>query len=136
MVGTVASVITVAGYLFVTALQFVGIGAVGSVIVGVDFSAILLAAGILTVLYTAIGGIRSDFIADALSFVVMVGVLAIVVPKILVASHVDFSAMPSSHLDVFAFAGVPFFFLSILLAAVSSFMFMEIWQRVFAAESP
>lgn len=135
LVGSVASVITVGGYLFVTALQFVGIGAVGSVIVGVDFRAILLGAGILTVLYTSIGGIRSDFIADALSFVVMVGVLAVIVPKICAADHVDFSALPSLHLNVFAFAGVPFFFLSILLAAVSSFMFMEIWQRIFAAES-
>lgn len=135
MVGRVASVITVTGYLFVTALQFVGLGAVGSAIVGVDFTRILLVAGVLTVLYTAIGGIRSDFIADAVSFVVMVGVLAIIVPKILVAGHVDFSAMPSSHLDIFAFAGAPFFFIGILLAAVSSFMFMEIWQRVFAAES-
>lgn len=135
LVGRVASVITVAGYLFVTALQFVGIGAVGSAIVGVDFKAILLAAGILTVLYTSIGGIRSDFLADAVSFVVMVGVLAVIVPKMVLAGHVDFSKLPSSHLDVFAFAGAPFFFLSILLAAVSSFMFMEIWQRVFAAES-
>ena len=134
-VGRVASVITVGGYLFVTALQFVGIGAVGSAIVGVDFTAILLVAGLLTILYTSIGGIRSDFLADAISFVVMAGVLAIIVPKILVAGHVDFSAMPASHLDLFAFAGVPFFFMSILLAAVSSFMFMEIWQRVFAAES-
>ena len=135
LVGSIASVITVAGYLFVTALQFVGIGAVGSVIVGVNFSAILLAAGILTVLYTAIGGIRSDFLADALSSVVMVVILAIIVPKVFAAGHVELSALPPSHLNIFAFAGVPFFFLSILLAAVSSFMFMEIWQRVFAAES-
>jgi len=134
-VGLVASIITIAGYLFVTALQFVGIGAVGSVILGFDFSAILLVAGVVTVAYTAIGGIRSDFLADALSFVIMAAVLAIIVPLVVASDRVDFSALPSSHLNLFAFAGAPFFFISILLAAVSSFMFMEIWQRVFAAES-
>jgi SSS family solute:Na+ symporter len=136
LVGLVAAVITIAGYLFVTALQFVGIGAVGSVISGFNFSTILLVAGIVTVMYTAIGGIRSDLFADALSFVIMVAVLAIIVPFILTSDRVDFSTLPSAHLDLFAFAGVPFFVLSILLAAVSSFMFMELWQRVFAAESP
>ena len=135
LVGLVAAVITIIGYLFVTALQFVGIGAVGSVISGSDFSAILLVSGIVTVVYTAIGGIRSDIFADAVSFVILVAALAIVVPVIAISDRVDFSALPSSHLDLFAFAGVPFFVLSILLAAVSSFMFMELWQRVFAAES-
>ena len=136
LVGLVAALFTITGYLFVTALQFVGIGAVGSVISGFDFTGILLLAGVVTIAYTAIGGIRSDFLADALSFVIMLVVLAIIVPLIVTSGHVDFSALPSSHLDLFAFAGVPFFILSILLAAVSSFMFMEIWQRVFAAESP
>jgi len=136
LVGLIAAIITIAGYLFVTALQFVGIGAVGSVILGFNINTILLVAGIVTVAYTAIGGIRSDFFADALSFVIMVAVLAIIVPLIVTSDRVDFSALPSSHLDLFSFAGVPFFVLSILLAAVSAFMFMEIWQRVFAAESP
>lgn len=135
LTGLIAAIITIAGYLFVTALQFVGLGAVGSVISGFDLSTILLISGVVTVAYTAIGGIRSDFIADALSFVIMVVVLAIIVPIITTSDRVDFSALPSSQLDLFAFSGVSFFVLSILLAAVSAFMFMELWQRIFAAES-
>lgn len=133
--GLVAAIITVIGYLFVTALQFVGIGAVGSVISGFNLSTILLISGVVTVAYTAIGGIRSDIFADALSFIIMVFVLAIIVPTIVVNDHVDLSRLPASKLDLFAFGGVSFFVLSILLAAASAFMFMELWQRVFASES-
>jgi SSS family solute:Na+ symporter len=135
-VGIIAACITIAGYLFVTALQFVGIGAIASVISGYDFSKILLIAGIMTVVYTAIGGLRSDFIADALSFVIMTIILLLIVPLIISSGRINFTALPPSHMDIFAFAGVPFFVISILLAVVSSFMFMELWQRVFAAESP
>lgn len=135
LVGIVAAVIIVAGYLFVTALQFVGIGSVGSVISGINFSNILLLSGVVTVAYTAIGGIRSDLVADAISFAILVAILVIVVPVIAISDHVKLSALPATHLDLFAFGGVSFFMLSIVLAAVSSFMFMELWQRVFAAES-
>lgn len=135
LTGLVAAIITIVGYLFVTALQFVGIGAVVSVISGLDLRAILLVSGVFTVAYTAIGGIRSDIFADALSFIIMLVVLAIIVPIIGVSDHADLSSLPSSKLDLFAFGGVSFFVLSILLAAVSAFIFMELWQRIFAAES-
>jgi len=133
--GLVAAIIVIGGYLFVTALQFVGIGAIGSVISSLDLNTILLISGLVTIAYTAIGGIRSDIYADAISFIIMVVVLAIIVPKIGLSDHVDFSKLPASKLNVFAFGGVAFFVLSILLAAISSFMFMELWQRIFAAES-
>ncbi|MHB8831107.1 MAG: sodium:solute symporter family protein [Patescibacteria group bacterium] len=134
-VGTIAALITSAGYLFVTALQFFGIGAVASAVVGFDFRIVLLVAGGLTIVYTAVGGLRGDVIADTISFVVMSLILATIVPIILMHSKFSLSALPPSHLDLFAFGGVSFFVLSIFLGAVSSFIFMEMWQRVFAAES-
>lgn len=134
--GVVASLITLFGYLFVTALQFVGIGAVGSVITGFDFEKILLFAGIMTVVYSSIGGIRSDLIADVMSFIILVVTLSLLVPTISINDRVDISTLPDAKFNIFAFSGPSFFFLSILLAAVSAFMFMELWQRVFAAKSP
>nr|VFJ86417.1 MAG: Na+/proline symporter [Candidatus Kentron sp. LFY] len=133
-VGFVAALITVFGYLFVTALQFVGIGAIGSVISGYDFKIILIIAGITTIAYTAIGGLRSNLFADALSFLIMVIVLVIIITLIITSEEIDLSKLPPTHLDVFAFSGVPFFFLSILLSIVSAFMFMELWQRIFSAK--
>ncbi len=66
---TSASIILI-GYFFVTALQFVGIAAVSSIITGLDFNRVLLIAGAITILYTAIGGIRSNVYVDAVSFIV------------------------------------------------------------------
>lgn len=133
--GLVAAIIVIGGYLFVTALQFVGIGAIGSVITSLDLNTIFLISGLVTIAYTAIGGLRSDIYADAISFVIMVVVLVIIVSQIGLSDHVDFSKLPASKLNIFAFGGVSFFVLSLLLAAISSFMFMELWQRIFAAES-
>lgn len=134
-VGLVAAIVVIFGYLFVTGLQFVGIGAVGTVISGISFNVILLIAGIVTIVYTAIGGLRSNFYADALSFVIMVVILILIVPIIFTSGRVDFATLPSTHFDLFAFAGVPFFAMALLLSIVSAFMFMELWQRIFAAEN-
>lgn len=131
----VAAIIVIGGYLFITALQFVGIGAVGSVISSFDLKTILLISGIVTIAYTAIGGIRSDIFADAISFIIMIVILVIIVPQIAISDKVNLANLPSSKLNLFAFGGVTFFVFSILLATVSSFMFMELWQRIFAAKS-
>jgi SSS family solute:Na+ symporter len=95
----------------------------------------LLLAGISTVVYTAIGGMRSNIYADAVSFVVMSLVLAVIVPLIMADHRIMFAALPVGHLNPTAFGGMSFLLLSVLLSVVSSFMFMELWQRIFAAES-
>lgn len=133
--GALAGSVIAVGYLFVTALQFVGIGGVASVVGGFDFSTVLLIAGVTTIAYTAIGGIQSDFYADAISFVVMgVGIL-LLVGLVLFSSPSPLSTLPSTHWDPFAFAGPEFLVMSIVLSAMSAFIFMELWQRIFAAQS-
>jgi solute:Na+ symporter, SSS family len=131
----VSATIILIGYFFVTALQFVGIAAVSSVITGLDFNRVLLVAGIITILYTAIGGIRSNVYADAFSFIITVLILVIILPLIITSNRFNFAALPQSHLDPFAFGGPAFFVLSIIFSAIGAFFFMELWQRIFAAES-
>ena len=65
--GLIASIIIIGGYLFVTALQFVGIGTIGSVISSFNFQTILFISGLLTIIYSSIGGIKGDIYADAVS---------------------------------------------------------------------
>lgn len=129
-----ASIILI-GYFFVTALQFVGIAAVSSVITGLDFNRVLVIAGIITILYTAIGGIRSNVYADAFSFIVTVIILIIILPLILGSNRINFTQLPERYLDPFAFGGPSFFILSIIFSTIGAFFFMELWQRIFAAES-
>ena len=107
----VISIIILIGYLFVTALQLVGIGSIGSVITGVDFTDLLIIAGILTVIYTSIGGLRSNLLVDSLSFVIIIITLPIIIFSILRTSKIDFSSqLPSGHFELFAFGGASFFF--------------------------
>jgi len=48
---------------------------------------------------------------------------------------VHFSALPKKYFDPFAFAGPSFFVFSIIFSTIGAFFFMELWQRIFAAES-
>jgi len=131
---TSASIILI-GYFFVTALQFVGIAAVSSVITGFNFDRILIVSGVVTILYTAIGGIRSNIYADAVSFVITVAIMVVVIPFILSSDRVHLSQLPSRYWNPFAFGGPSFFVLSIVFSTIGAFFFMELWQRIFAAES-
>lgn len=121
---TSASIILI-GYFFVTALQFVGIAAVSSVITGLDFNRILLITGIITILYTAVGGIRSNLYADAISFTITALILLIILPIIVGNARVHFSELPKRFFDPFAFGGPAFFVLSIIFSTVGAFFFME-----------
>lgn len=134
-VGMLAGVVIVVGYLFITALQFVGIGAVASVAGRMEFSHVLLVAGLFTVGYTAIGGLRSNFYADAVSFVAIVAGLVVLIPILIMQEGSEIVGLPRHYFDPFAFAGPSFFVLSILISIVSAFIFLELWQRIFAAES-
>ncbi len=96
----------------------------------------MLVAGITTIAYTSISGIKSNFQADFVSFLIMSITMPLAIYFVISSGRLDFSAIPASHLDIFAFSGVSFFVASFILSIVSAFMFMELWQRIFAAETP
>ena len=134
-VSLVASLVIVFGYVFVTALQLVGIGHIGSAITGVNFNSFVILGGILTVVYTSIGGLKSNFAVDSISFLIIMFIMPTVVILTATSDRVDLSSLPSSYFDIFSFGGASFFVLSIVLSIVSAFMFMELWQRIMSVSS-
>ncbi|HII15419.1 MAG TPA: sodium:solute symporter family protein [Nanoarchaeota archaeon] len=130
------SIIILIAYFFLTALQFVGIAGLIHVISGLDFTIALVAASLVTIIYTTAAGIKSDFYTDAVQFVVMVFTLFLVLlPLSLIKSGgLGFlGSLPASHFNPFAFGGISFFIGGLVLGAPLLLVSMEIWQRIFAA---
>ncbi len=133
--GILAGIVIFISYLLFLALQFVGAATVIRSIGFVGFDVALLVTATITVFYTAMAGIKSDFYTDALQFVVMmVAFLAAVSATTARLGSINvFRSLPVSHLDPFAFGGAAFFFGSILLGAALGIVGMEVWQRIYAA---
>lgn len=130
------SIIILISYFFLAALQFVGIAGLINVISGLDFTIALVAASLITIIYTTAAGIKSDFYTDAVQFAIMVFTLFLVLlPLSLIKSGglSFFNSLPASHFNPFAFGGISFFLGGIVLGAPLLLVSMEIWQRIYAA---
>ena len=119
-------------------VQAIAISSLASVLIGIDYNVAIFVAAAITILYTAIGGLKVDIITDFIQFWIIA--LVFIVMAILGYQHIGslenlFSQLPAGHLDVFAFCGVGWF-LGVLI--VSGFLYLgntTHWQRIFSAEN-
>jgi len=119
-------------------VQAIAISSLASVLIGIDYNVAIFVAAAITILYTAIGGLKVDIITDFIQFWIIA--IVFIVMAIVGYQHVGsfgnlFSQLPVGHLDVFAFGGVSWF-VGVLL--VSGFLYLgntTHWQRIFSAEN-
>lgn len=119
-------------------VQAIAIASLASVLTGVDYVIALFFSAAITILYTAIGGLKVDIITDFIQFWIIVVVF--IVMAIVGYQHIGnfgnlFAQLPKEHLNPFAFGGVSWFIGVIL---VSGFLYLgntTHWQRIFSAEN-
>ncbi len=119
-------------------VQALAVSSLASVLTGISFTVALILTAIVTILYTAIGGLKIDIITDFIQFWIIGGVFVIM--AIAGYIHVEgfknlFLQLPQGHLDPFTFGGIGWF-VGIIL--VSGFLYLGNtvhWQRIFSAES-
>ncbi|MEK7662013.1 MAG: sodium:solute symporter family protein [Patescibacteria group bacterium] len=119
-------------------VQAIAVSSLASVLVGIDYKTAVFLTAAVTILYTSIGGLRVDIIADFVQFWVIMLVFFVI--SVIGYQHVGsfselISGLPPGHLDLFAFGGATWF-VGVLL--VSGFLHLGNtihWQRIFAAES-
>jgi len=119
-------------------VQAIAISSLASVLIGIDYNVAIFVAAAITILYTAIGGLKVDIITDFIQFWIIA--IVFIIMAIVGYQHVGsfgnlFSQLPVGHLDVFAFGGVSWF-VGVLL--VSGFLYLgntTHWQRIFSAEN-
>ena len=119
-------------------VQAIAISSLASVLIGIDYNVAIFVAAAITILYTAIGGLKVDIITDFIQFWIIA--IVFIIMAIVGYQHVGsfenlFSQLPVGHLDVFAFGGVSWFVGALL---VSGFLYLgntTHWQRIFSAEN-
>jgi len=125
--------------LFVwVAIQAVAFASLASVLVGFDYNIALILVSLVTIIYTAIGGLKIDIISDFIQFWIIFIMFAIV--AVLGIAEIGgignlFAQVPQGHLNPFAFGGASWFIGGIIL---SGFLFVagtHHWQRILSARS-
>ncbi|MBM4402555.1 MAG: hypothetical protein FJ044_04905 [Candidatus Cloacimonetes bacterium] len=119
-------------------VQAIAISSLASVLIGIDYNVAIFFAAAITILYTAIGGLKVDIITDFIQFWIIA--LVFIVMAITGYQHIGsfenlFSQLPAGHLDLFAFGGISWF---IGVLVVSGFLYLgntTHWQRIFSAEN-
>ncbi|MBU2443228.1 MAG: sodium:solute symporter family protein [Nanoarchaeota archaeon] len=119
-------------------VQAIAIASLASVLTGVDYVIALFFSAAITILYTAIGGLKVDILTDFIQFWIIVVVF--IVMAIMGYQHIGnlgnlFAQLPKEHLNPFAFGGVSWF-IGVILG--SGFLYLgntTHWQRIFSVEN-
>ncbi len=120
------------------ATNIAGISALSSIVLGINYSLAVGLAVLITILYSAIGGLKVDIITDFIQFWIIL--IPFIVMVFLGYSEIGglsnlISQLPEGHLNPLAFGGIAWFFGTIFL---SGFIFLGTaynWQRTLSAEN-
>jgi len=119
-------------------IQAVAFASLATVLIGIDYSIALILSAVVTILYTAVGGLMIDIVTDFIQFWIFA--LLFIIMTIIGLNHVGgysvlINSLPQGHLDPFAFGGVGFFIFGVLM---SGFLFLgntAHWQRILSAKN-
>ncbi len=133
-----AALLTIITFFVFAALQFVAIAAMIQLLTGLDFTIGLLVSALVTIIYVAASGIKSDFYTDFVQFwlmIVFLFILLIPLGLVNLGGAESLKALPQGYFDPFAFGGVEFFIGGLILGIPLLLVSMDMWQRIYAAES-
>ncbi len=119
-------------------IQAIAMASLATVLVGIEYNVALIGTALMTICYTALGGLKADIITDVVQFwmIIIFFVVMVVIGYGQVGGVATLlSSMPASHLDPFAFGGIGW---SVGAIIFGGFLFLgntTYWQRIFAAEN-
>lgn len=137
--GTVGAAVAGVYALTIAITQVISIGTVLSALSGFGLTEMIVLAGVIVVVYTALGGMLSVTITDFFQWLIMtVGIFALALPLGLI--EVGGISGLRSELDPSFFSPVGIgwetVFTYFLLYFLGIMIGQDIWQRVFTADSP
>ncbi len=138
-VALLAGFISLLGYLGFTSSQILAGAKLSSAsFSGLDFNTALLVMGIVTVLYTVMGGIKAVIYTDTVQWVVLMGGLAFVGIPVAYTAVGGYAAIRAALPDeFFSFANVPWQTLVNWAVTIVPIWFvgMTLYQRIYASRS-
>jgi len=118
------------------AVNLIAISQLGSVITGLHYNLVLLISMATVILYTTIGGMKTDLLTDFVQFWFMGGLLIMLFVTGAANNGFDLiRSLPKNYFDPFAFGGMGFFVGSILIGGFVYLMNSATWQRIFSAKN-
>lgn len=120
------------------ATNLAGLSALSSIVLGINYGLAIAIAVLITIVYSAIGGLKVDIITDFIQFWIILIPFAIM--AVLGYSEVGgfsnlIARLPEGHLNPLAFGGIAWFLGTIIL---SGFIYLGTayhWQRTMSAEN-
>lgn len=132
----IGRLVVLIAYFFATSIQFVAFAQLINVTTNISFTPALFMVAIVTVVYTAMAGVKGDFYTDAIQFFVMLPVFIFLFIKgFTLVSINNLLVLPEGFLNVYNYNGPVFFWAGILFAFPLILTSVDAWQRVFAAEN-
>ena len=130
----IGRLVVLIAYFFATAIQFVAFAQLINVITNLSFAPALFIVALVTILYTALAGVKGDFYTDALQFFVMFPVFIFLFIKGFALVGVqELFALPEGFLNLYNYSGPEFFWAGVLFTFPLILTSMDAWQRAFAA---
>lgn len=135
---TLAGILQVLLLFVWVGIQAVAFASLATVLVGISFDVALILVSVVTILYTAVGGLKIDIVSDFIQFwVILCMFIVVMVLGVLEVGSISslFTQVPQGHFSLLGFGGISWFVGGVL---VSGFLYMagtHHWQRILAAKN-
>ena len=118
-------------------VQFVAISYLLKVLTGIPFEFSLLLAVAVTIIYTSLGGIRSDILTDFFQFWIMLITFIVLLFTFFIKLDgiTTITSLPKNYFDPLAFGGLTFLIGGIFLSGLIGISSVSEWQRIYSADS-
>ena len=130
----IGRLVVLIAYFFATAIQFVAFAQLINVITNLSFAPALFIVALVTILYTALAGVKGDFYTDALQFfVIFPFFIFLFIKGFALVGVQELFALPEGFLNLYNYSGPVFFWAGVLFTFPLILTSMDAWQRAFAA---
>jgi Na+/proline symporter len=106
-----------------------------SALTGMDGLAAMIVEGVITTIYTSIGGFKVSFVTDNIQGTMVVGLIILATITIGVETKIDKSLIESSHLTDASLLGWQLVYILPIAVITNDFFLSNFWIRTFASKT-
>jgi SSS family solute:Na+ symporter len=136
-VGNLSALVILVTFALYLALQILAFGLFVAAFSGFEPNTATILAALITISYTAVGGIRADMRTDIFQFFIMMVLLFIFLPEIVAeASIAKMTSLPPEFLNGSQFAPGYVWLFALLFLGASVVASPDLWVRAYAGKDP
>ena len=135
-VRVVSGLVNIIIFTLFLAVQFLAVGSFIALVTNLGIIVGTVIGGLIMIIYTSIGGLKSDIRTDVFQFFVMLILIIIFLPLLVIKSggFNSLTKLPSNYFTGTAFADPIVLVAAFLFIGVTTMSSSDVWQRVYAAK--